>query len=671
MSNLFDRLLLDADLSARRQSAFDEDIFGDIFPEVLPFLDASLPMLPPAPPKPVARSAAPKKRAASDERPASTVLPPPKLQKQSAVSRMPAVHDAASRSSALQHWAAILAEIGSCCSMSLHVGSQPSPEDLEPYFAIKRTGTLNLHASAWKLFLRYVAVKKLDLQAFSEGMAFEYLRHLDKTVAPPSRAGSFLRACNFTLGCCGLYAGEVIRLSPRCRGAAAMSMARRLPRRQRDVLLTRWIIAAEAEVVLASNSASDLSDQEAEVLGFALFCTHTRTRCADAAKVTSEPVVDECVEDDGANFSFVEATTTGAALKTGNTTAKSNLSFPMVGLAKGLSGENWAESWLEVRERLGHDAGRDGCLQLQPLVDGSFAPFRIEAGQMTEWLRHLLERLGVERSALRNIGSHSCKASLLSLAAKAGIGREARRLLGGHSPPGDKSVDVYARDVLATPMLELGNVMLWVRNGVFLPDASRSGRWKANEGALVRTDQGPFLVTDLNLPKCATCGEVLAETEYFGCSCGVCFHSGEPCSTQCDTCGEEMCGTCDSSVAHCCESRQAEALSDDDDSSEDSDCEQAAMAAEDVEDAIAAEQPDTVCFLAKGSSSGSEAVFPTNGVSIHKFQRTCHRADSDGMPACGVRGLERNFEVHLSPEAILDQVLCWRPGCAPWKKCVP
>ena len=183
--------------------------------------------------------------------------------------------------------------------MSLHVGSQPCPDVLEPYFALKRTWTLNLHASAWKLFLRYTASMKLDLSAFSEGMVFEYLRQLDAMGAPPARAGAFLRACNFTFGCCGLYAGEVIRISPRCKGAAAISMARRLPRRQRDILLIRWIVAAEAEVVLASNCASEFTAQEAEALGFALFCTHARARCADAAKLVSEPQVDACDEEDG------------------------------------------------------------------------------------------------------------------------------------------------------------------------------------------------------------------------------------------------------------------------------------------------------------------------------------------------------------------------------------
>ena len=92
------------------------------------------------------------------------------------------------------------------------------------------------------------------------------------------------------------------------------------------------------------------------------------------------------------------------------------------------------------------------------------------------------------------------------------------------------------------------------------------------------------------------------------------------------------------------------------------------MAAEDVEDAVAADESETVECLVKGAASGSDAAFPEGGVTLHRFSGTCHRANESFMPSCGAKGLERNFELHMSPEAILEQVLCWRPGCAPWMK---
>ena len=127
-----------------------------------------------------------------------------------------------------------------------------------------------------------------------------------------------------------------------------------------------------------------------------------------------------------------------------------------------------------------------------------------------------------------------------------------------------------------------------------------------------------------------------------------------------------MCGWCDASVSHCCADRELDLSSgDESDESDDSDCDKAAMAAEDAEDAIGAETSHTVEFLVKGSASGSDAVFPASGVTLHKFLGTCHRANDDFLPACGVRASDLNYEVHTSPEAIMDQVLCWRPGCAP------
>ena len=67
-------------------------------------------------------------------------------------------------------------------------------------------------------------------------------------------------------------------------------------------------------------------------------------------------------------------------------------------------------------------ADDDLCLMPKPLADGTFAAGRIDPGQLTEWIRFILEKLEVPRSELSNVGSHSCKATLLSMAAKAGMG---------------------------------------------------------------------------------------------------------------------------------------------------------------------------------------------------------------------------------------------------------
>ena len=66
---------------------------------------------------------------------------------------------------------------------------------------------------------------------------------------------------------------------------------------------------------------------------------------------------------------------------------------------------------------------------LEPLADGTFGEGRIQAGQATAWLQHILLKLGVPAAELTNVGSHSCKATVLSIAAKAGLSRDTRRTL--------------------------------------------------------------------------------------------------------------------------------------------------------------------------------------------------------------------------------------------------
>ena len=70
------------------------------------------------------------------------------------------------------------------------------------------------------------------------------------------------------------------------------------------------------------------------------------------------------------------------------------------------------------------------------------------------------------------------KCTALSWAAKWGIAREHRRLLGYHAAPGrDRMVDLYARDAMAVPLRELGKVISDIRLGRFEPDSTATGRF--------------------------------------------------------------------------------------------------------------------------------------------------------------------------------------------------
>ena len=65
----------------------------------------------------------------------------------------------------------------------------------------------------------------------------------------------------------------------------------------------------------------------------------------------------------------------------------------------------------------------------------------------------------------------------MSWSAKAGLPKDARRMLGHHFKPADKSVMTYSRDMMAGPLRELETLYEHIRRGRFMRDQTRSGRW--------------------------------------------------------------------------------------------------------------------------------------------------------------------------------------------------
>jgi hypothetical protein len=529
-------------------------------------------------------------------------------------------------------------------------------EHLRSYLRTRRPGTLQIHASAWRLYLKYCEEEGIKADQLDEAAAYCYLQALNVRKAPPTRAPSFLKACNFAFGVLKFHKGNGIANSARCRGSAAASQSRRKDRRQRDPLTMEQVKALEVEVSLARSGGGALTKAEAVVAGFFLFCIHTRTRCSDAAKVKLEPTIDDA-QDGDPTCSFVEASTTGDCVKTGNTEEKASLKMPLAGLSKGLSNLPWAEAWLSIRDELSMEATDDECLMLEPLMGGEFGQGRIEAGQATEMLRHLLTRLGFAPETLANVGSHSCKATLLSVCAKAGMQRDLRRTLGGHAVPGDRSVDVYSRDVLAFPLLELGRLLEKIRTGEFAPDSSRSGRWR----------KVPTVVPNRREDKCKACDKPLENDAIFECPCSNLVHDSGFCVVVCAGCGEKMCELCCAVGAHTCELSDESSDSSGSSSEDDSDGEKVTMALEEEEREEAVAE-SAKALLVKGVENGSQAIFPEGGVLINKITGVVHMMKDAHTCACGLNAIETRYEYHYEASAIYDKKLCWRPGCAKWEK---
>ena len=565
----------------------------------------------------------------------------------------PSAEEALNRSAVLGTWIHITEVMGPAFRINAHHDSW-NEERMEDYFATRRTGTLSAHASAWRLFLKYSTDAGLVAAELDEARAHQYLKHLLDIGAPATRASAFLKSCNFAFGLCSFTAGSDIASSARCKGLAAKALKGKRRRKQRRPLQAKWLRLLEQAVVDASEGQGILTLQEGVVAGFLVFSAHGRARCSDAARVVSEPTLDE-EEDGDPEASFLEAETQGSQVKTGNTSQKADLAMPIVALSRGISDTPWGAAWLSLRRQLCLDAALDECLMPEPLADGTFGEGRIQAGQATTWLRHLLLKLEVPPEELTEVGSHSCKATILSITAKAGLSKDVRRTLGGHATPGDTSVDVYSRDVIAAPLRQVALLFTKVRAKLFDPDSSRSGRWRKAAAPMMRTESN----------RCCSCEQVLQPNDsVFRCSCGGWVHLEGLCGAKCWHCNADICSGCDAGSLHVCKLWDDISDADGEELSSSSDGEQAAMVAEEAEAALEADSRD----MFRKAEGGADAIFPAEGIFVHKLKSTAHRLRDAHFTGCGIHAdpLKYLFIFEGFDAGIPRENLCWRAGCTPW-----
>ncbi|CAL1129051.1 unnamed protein product [Cladocopium goreaui] len=103
----------------------------------------------------------------------------------------------------------------------------------------------------------------------------------------------------------------------------------------------------------------------------------------------------------------------------------------------------------------------------------------MEFARGANWLRSLLHDTLDPRGT--PVGTHSLKASLLSMAAKYGLPHSQRKLLGYHAGSKEQSMLCYSRDSMAEPLRQMCEMIRAVKNKAFLPDCSRSGRFPLKE----------------------------------------------------------------------------------------------------------------------------------------------------------------------------------------------
>ena len=147
--------------------------------------------------------------------------------------------------------------------------------------------------------------------------------------------------------------------------------------------------------------------------------------------------------------------------------------MPLVSPVLGVSDVEWAHIWMEIVMSMGLDLSEVpfGPICRAPRSDGTLSARSVTSEEIGDFLNAALELEGDQC-----ISSHSLKRTTLAWASKYGLPEATRAMLGHHEVPG-QSMACYSRDLLARPLSQYQSMLMNIRHGFFLPDASRSGRF--------------------------------------------------------------------------------------------------------------------------------------------------------------------------------------------------
>ncbi|CAE7358825.1 unnamed protein product [Symbiodinium sp. CCMP2456] len=291
---------------------------------------------------------------------------------------------------------------------------------------------------------------------FEGAIVDEYLRHLRDTGKRVGALRGFAEAINFSMHVVGLSATlDRPVWSPWAKGLLSFMDLQR-PSKMSKIALTVAMVKWLEDFLVSEDNG--LCDRYAA--GSCLFAVFSRSRASDLKVCENWDLDFEDIKTSGKGF--VECTTRNH--KTSKQMAQQAIPMPLVAPAVGLGPIAWGPVWAKVLPA--------------PTVDGGWMNRAVTSEELSAWLRGILEKGGFDVS---NISSHSLKHTTLQWAAKWGMDKYIRTLLGHHST-GGKSLDTYARDVLAPALLEYEEMLRQVRIGSFAPDVSRSGRFVKSSG---------------------------------------------------------------------------------------------------------------------------------------------------------------------------------------------
>ena len=288
-----------------------------------------------------------------------------------------------------------------------------------------------------------------------EELLYSFLKKLESSGAPKSRLCSLMEYLNFVEHVMGVSEASLLTSSRRCKGVCVFEIFKEA--KQAPALTVQQLIVLRETV----ESHPDLWTRC--FAGAALLCCYARCRWSDVQHAESI----EWDVDDSGTLVFIELRI--GVHKTCRLQSKRHKFLKAVAPALGVKG-NFGEPWKLCRKMLG--IADPPVLPFFPAPDSDGVPTvrGLGSDEATAWLRMILK----ESPGGSDVTSKSCKATMISWAAKRGVEPLSLQRLGYHASGG---LDiVYSRDAQAPLILIVEKLLKEVREGLFKPDVTRGGR---------------------------------------------------------------------------------------------------------------------------------------------------------------------------------------------------
>ena len=342
---------------------------------------------------------------------------------------------------------------------------------LEDIFAGKSTSTLHTRAGPVARYMSFCKSQTVPPFPITESSAYHYMQVTGEKCAA-THLRSFVGTLAFLKHVMGAFLDDDV-FSPRITGLAAKHYMTKRKLQQKPPLHAKHVFALE-EIVCGKVANYSAADKVAA--GFFLFAIYARARHSDAQN-SSILEEDLCEDEDGDVTGYLEARIERS--KTSTTLERKTRWLPMVATIHGISDQCWDLEWMKVLAENGPPLGAGRPLLPGPMENGQWQNVPLSPEASARWLRGLLYRHPADfpNNEIRELGTHSLKATLLSWSSKYGLSLQTRAILGYHSKS-KGSVLVYGRDNISQPLRELDEVIRVVAFKRFFPDSLRSGYFK-------------------------------------------------------------------------------------------------------------------------------------------------------------------------------------------------